>query len=269
MFVKRLFSSVVIVAVFLSFILFSHLPLLLNFGVAILSAAALYEALKSTKYFEGRSLMVCGIVLCFVLPFAAKISLAAMLGTVYVFAVIIFIFQIIFFKTFNFKHTCVVLTLSVFISFSFSTLVLIRNAEHGLFLLFLVFVSSWGTDVGAYIIGSLLGKHKLCPLVSPKKTVEGAIGGIFFSILCVFICTLCFNLIIDCDFKYYIVLPLTLGASLLSQIGDLIGSIIKRTFDIKDFGNVIPGHGGVFDRFDSLIFVAPYIFIVYTLISPV
>lgn len=269
MFVKRLISAIVIIAVFLCFILFSHMPWVLSIGVALLSACAVFEALKSTKYFEGRSLMVCGIILSVVMPFLARISIGHMLAAAYVFCLVIFFVNIIFFKTFNFKHVCVVATISTIISFFFSIIVPLREMEHGLYYLFLVFISAWMTDCGAYIVGSLFGRHKLCPLISPKKTVEGAIGGVIFAVIGVFICTLCFRLIDVADYKYYVVLPMTIGASVISQMGDLIASIIKRTFNIKDFGNVIPGHGGVFDRFDSLVFVAPYIFIIFNVISPV
>ena len=270
MFLKRFLSSVIIIAVFLALILFSYVPWVLNIGIALLSAAAVYEALMSTKFFEGRSLMVAGVVYALVMPFAAHFSLEIMLLATFVFAMVIFVIQIVFFKTFNFKHTCVVLTVSVVISFFFSTAVFLRAKEpYGLYLLFYLFTSAWMTDVGAYTVGSLMGRHKLCPLVSPKKTVEGAVGGVLFAVLGIFLCTLFFRLITGVQYNYFIVLPVALGAAVTAEIGDLIASIIKRTFEIKDFGNVIPGHGGIFDRFDSIIFVAPYVYFIFNWLSPV
>ncbi len=122
-------------------------------------------------------------------------------------------------------------------------------------LVWLVVLSAFGTDVFAYFSGYLFGKHKLCPKISPKKTIEGSIGGVLGSIiLCgVFGYFLLPNLLIHC---------IIIGAlgSVVAQIGDLTASIFKRKMDIKDYGNLIPGHGGILDRFDSVLFTAPLVF---------
>ncbi len=144
-----------------------------------------------------------------------------------------------------------------YIAFTLSTAVSMRlHMEGGMFLIFLIFIIQWLTDSGAYIVGSTLGKHKLMPKISPKKSVEGAVGGIAVAVVAAVI----FNLI----FK---VLPIgwlilvTVIASILGQIGDLVESAFKRWAGVKDSGNLIPGHGGVLDRFDSLLFIAPFLYI--------
>jgi len=121
--------------------------------------------------------------------------------------------------------------------------------------IWMVFTIAFGTDTFAYLIGSTLGKHKLSPKLSPKKSVEGAIGGIFGS------------LIMTVIYSYYfvqnhfgLIALLAIVASILAQIGDLAASKLKREAGIKDYGNIIPGHGGILDRFDSIIFVAPIVF---------
>lgn len=125
-------------------------------------------------------------------------------------------------------------------------------------LLWIVFLISWGTDTFAYLFGMIFGKRKLCPSISPKKTIEGALGGIFGSLILL-------NL-----FNYFVlknnIVFVTLSGIILSivaQIGDLFASKIKREMGIKDFSNIIKGHGGFLDRFDSIIFVTPLVYIVF------
>lgn len=139
------------------------------------------------------------------------------------------------------------------LSFVFLT----RELEHGVYLVWMIFINSWISDTCAYLTGVMAGRHKLAPVLSPKKSVEGSVGGIVGSALA------------GALFGYYLdavlgtgQLTLLLAAvggvgSVISQIGDLAASAVKRNYDIKDYGNLIPGHGGIMDRFDSVIFTAP------------
>jgi len=140
------------------------------------------------------------------------------------------------------------------IFFSFHVVLIDQFGDYSI-LVWLVFIIAFGTDIFAYFTGYLLGKHKLCPNISPKKTVEGAIGGFVFSIILsgVFSYFLCRDLLVFC---------LITGAigSIMSMMGDLSASIIKRKLKVKDYGNLIPGHGGVLDRFDSVLFTAPTVY---------
>lgn len=138
----------------------------------------------------------------------------------------------------------------LFLGISLSSLILIRN--QSITLTIYLFLISIMTDTYAYIVGSLIGKHKLLEVISPRKTWEGMIGGTFFG---VFISTCFYYLFISSTMPIYAVILITLFLSILGQFGDLVFSAIKRYFSKKDFSNIMPGHGGVLDRIDSILFV--------------
>jgi phosphatidate cytidylyltransferase len=153
---------------------------------------------------------------------------------------------------FGFFYVCVLM----------STVFLVREIdEFGVFVIWVVFIAAWGSDTGGYFVGVPFGKHKLTVL-SPKKSVEGVIGGVALAII------LCagygYALSVFGDFDFSLVLPLAVigaGGAVLSIFGDLAASAVKRNTGIKDFGNVFPGHGGVMDRFDSVLFTAPSVYL--------
>ncbi len=150
---------------------------------------------------------------------------------------------------------------SCYISVLLSCLILIREwSPNGLHLLFLVFLLTWACDIGAYFIGRLLGSTPLCSKLSPHKTVEGAIGGIFFSLGVAVVFRLIFPVL---TFSGSLLFGLALG--FFVQIGDLVESSIKRMGGVKDSGTLIPGHGGILDRFDSILFAAPVAYILIKL----
>lgn len=136
----------------------------------------------------------------------------------------------------------------------------IRILPGGAFTVWLVFVCSWGCDTCAYCVGMLIGKHKMAPVLSPKKSVEGGIGGIVGAALIGVLYALAINHWGNAgvDVLRFAIIGAAGGA--ISQIGDLGASAIKRNYDIKDYGKLIPGHGGILDRFDSVIFTAPIIY---------
>ena len=141
------------------------------------------------------------------------------------------------------------------------------TAAHGIFFILLAAFGAWMTDVFAFFVGSFLGKHKLCPKISPKKTIEGAIGGVLG---CVLASIILYAVFVNFVFKtenvnYLAVALMSAFLSIISMCGDLTASVIKRNFEIKDFGKLIPGHGGILDRIDSLLFVLPAV-VLYLLI---
>lgn len=142
----------------------------------------------------------------------------------------------------------------IYISYFASHLILLDQLG-GFKYTFLVIFSAFGSDVFAYFVGSAMGKHKLCPNISPKKSIEGAIGGLLGSVIIVS----AFVYIFMPDFLIHGIIIGVIG-SIAGQIGDLTASIIKRKIGIKDYGKLIPGHGGLLDRFDSIIFVTPVVF---------
>lgn len=140
-----------------------------------------------------------------------------------------------------------------------SFIYLTRCLEKGLFAVILIFICSWGCDTAAYCVGMLFGKHKLAPVLSPKKSIEGGIGGIVGSIILGILLGL---FLVKCPLnEVWMYAVISAVGAVISQIGDLAASGIKRNENIKDYGRLIPGHGGVMDRFDSVIFTAPVIYL--------
>lgn len=145
----------------------------------------------------------------------------------------------------------------VMLSFIYQT----RMLANGAYIVWLIFLCSWGCDTCAYCVGVLFGKHKMSPKLSPKKSIEGAVGGVCGTVLLTLLYTyLCRNLM-GIDAKQIIILSVIAGiGALISMVGDLTASAIKRNYDVKDYGKLIPGHGGILDRFDSVIFTAPIVY---------
>ncbi len=138
---------------------------------------------------------------------------------------------------------------------------LTRNLEHGLYFVWLIFIGSWICDTCAYAVGISIGKHKLAPVLSPKKSIEGSIGGILGSMVVGFLYGhFLIQQLIDIPYTGILFAIISGVAAIISQIGDLAASGIKRNQNIKDYGKLIPGHGGVMDRFDSVIFTAPLVY---------
>ncbi|WP_312653535.1 phosphatidate cytidylyltransferase [Aminipila sp.] len=144
--------------------------------------------------------------------------------------------------------------------FSFHVTLVEQTGEYGI-LVWLIFLTAFGTDVMAYFTGYAFGKHKLCPTISPKKTIEGSIGGILGSVI---LCGLFGYILIPRLLIHCIIIGVLGGV--VSQFGDLTASIFKRKMGIKDYGNLIPGHGGILDRFDSVLFTAPMIYYYISLV---
>lgn len=146
---------------------------------------------------------------------------------------------------------------AIMLSFVYQT----RMLENGIYLVWLIFICSWGCDTCAYCVGMLFGKHKMAPKLSPKKSVEGAIGGIVGAALLGGVYGIVFQNQMQNAENVIFGFALICGiGGAISQVGDLAASAIKRNYDIKDYGNLIPGHGGILDRFDSVIFTAPIIY---------
>ena len=142
----------------------------------------------------------------------------------------------------------------VYVAVMLSFIYLTRNLPDGKFLVWLIFLCSWGCDTCAYCVGMLIGKHKMAPVLSPKKSVEGAVGGVAGAALLGVIYAAATQGPI---LKYAVICAV---GALISMVGDLAASAIKRNQGIKDYGKLIPGHGGILDRFDSVIFTAPVIY---------
>lgn len=171
----------------------------------------------------------------------------------------------------HFPDVAVAILTVLYIVLSFTSVLLLRRQEHGEYLYLLVFIGPFVTDVFAYFTGVFFGKHKLIKEISPKKTIEGSIGGTIFGTLSfllfgfvVSLITQHFDALPDLVPNYFILACNGLIVSVFSQIGDLTTSWIKREHGIKDYGRIFPGHGGVMDRFDSVLMTAPLLLIFST-----
>ena len=144
---------------------------------------------------------------------------------------------------------------------------LIYGTNHeisGKVLIWLVIFSAWGTDTFAYCVGMTLGKHRFSK-VSPKKSVEGCIGGLVGSVLVCVVYSLCINHFMGLNIPLLTVGLITAALSIVGQFGDFAASVIKRYFEIKDYSNLFPGHGGMIDRIDSIIFIAPFAYFLFSM----
>jgi len=151
----------------------------------------------------------------------------------------------------------------VYVALLSTFLLLLRGTPHGVRLVFFLLFVTWAGDIGAYLVGRSLGSHRLCPQVSPAKTIEGSFGGILFSIVIALTCQATFLNTISIGHC----LIMALGINVLNQIGDLSESAIKRACNVKDSGKILPGHGGILDRIDSLLFAAPFLYYYIRLIN--
>ena len=180
-----------------------------------------------------------------------------------IFAAMLVLFCYIIFQNnkYNISDISVTVFGVLYIVFLFSFVILIRNMSNGFYYVWLIFIGAFATDTFAYFTGYLFGKHKLMPEISPKKTVEGSIGGILgcaFTMGCYAVYLNFNNLANGIPLYHFVVLGLLCG--IISQIGDWAASAIKRYANIKDYGKIMPGHGGVLDRFDSILFTAPVVY---------
>lgn len=200
------------------------------------------------------------------------------------FVFILLLIMLLNHKTVRLEHIAMCGCAATIIPASLSCIVYVRYiswyAEGGFFpgvfmVVYLLFCA-WFGDSGAFFVGTFLGKHKLCPNISPKKTVEGFLGGVLtVGIVTAVQCAVYNELLLRLPFapegfrmNYFVLVPIGMLASIAGVLGDLTASVIKRQYDVKDFGNLMPGHGGVLDRFDSVLFVAPFLYAVFSAFSP-
>ena len=153
----------------------------------------------------------------------------------------------------------------VYVVILFSFIPLVNSKIHGEYLVWLIFIGAWLSDTAAYYFGKYLGKHKLCPKVSPKKTIEGAIGGFLGGTLgCGIFGIVVSSYVPEVSVIHFFLIGALCG--IMGQFGDLVASSIKRYVGLKDYSNLIPGHGGILDRFDSILFNAVVVFYYLTFI---
>lgn len=247
-------------------ILFLFNTLILNIAVCLTCSLIVYEILCATKMFRKSFLFfVVYIVYSLLFPFLERRYLGnyrfVLVGVFIIFNIFYLLKNSSNVKMYDIFFCCF---FSIFAVLFMCNIIYIRSffKPFGVYYVGLLFLISWICDAGAYFIGLKFGKIKLAPKISPKKTVEGAIGGVVLTCLFVFLYNLVFFKFIFFSVKlnvFAVVLSTAVGV-LFSIVGDLVMSVFKRQNNIKDFGNIIIGHGGVLDRFDSFIFVSAVLY---------
>lgn len=272
---QRIITSVVLFAVALPILIFSKY-IVFQAALAFLSVVAVYEMLGVLGVRSVYFLSVPSYILAVAMPLSSYFANDGRhLSYIILIILAVFVYMLYTFAVAVFKRgalsvgdsaSCFMLV--SYIAVSFSALGLLRVVPGGELLFELVFLAAWVTDIFAYFTGYFLGKHKLIPEVSPKKTVEGAIGGIVFSIIGFMLYGLVIDLVTDYSVRYLILAVMGLVLSVVSQIGDLTASLVKREHGVKDYGFIFPGHGGVMDRFDSIIAVSMPLFVLTVIAAP-
>ena len=266
MFTKRLVSGIVLVI--LAILIVGQGGILLYATTALISLIGLFELYRVMKI-EKNVLGAVGFLSA--LAYYGMVWLENGQQYVTLLAIItLMVLMSIYVFTFP-KYGTEQITVAFFgifyLGIMLSYLYQVRAMADGKYLVWLIFLSSWGCDTCAYCAGMLLGKHRLAPVLSPKKSIEGAVGGVVGSALLGCIYAYFFGVKMDEVSNPMVACAVACAiAAVISQIGDLAASAIKRNHNVKDYGNLIPGHGGVLDRFDSMIFTAPAIYFALTLL---
>jgi len=265
-------TRIIVAVIFLPLIfivLFFLPPYVLTGLISLVSAIAAYEMLHSLW---GKGIDRVRIYTTFsaaLIPIGAYFEITALVFPAVTLALMCLLFTeaILVFKTIRkitFQNILIALFAGAIIPLMLSSLVSLKLMPEGRFFVLLPIISAFLTDAGAYFTGLGLGKKKVFPLVSPKKTVEGCIGGLAVGTTAILIygAILVFTTFHSVVF-WALALYGVIGA-VITQLGDLSFSLIKREFDIKDYGRLIPGHGGMLDRFDSMVFAAPAMYLLVT-----
>lgn len=236
--------------------------------LTIVSIIGLYEIYNAFKI-EIRSLRMVGYVLSIIYFFLIGYEYREYLDIVLILFILIVLIAYVFnFKKIHINEIAKVVFGFIYVTYLISHIYLVRgNPNEGQWLVWLIFISAWGSDTFAYFTGVTIGKNKLVPSLSPKKTIEGLIGGIVGAIILCAVYAYILVLTNNLESSKIIIYALIGGAgSVLSVFGDLVASAMKRNLEIKDFGKIMPGHGGILDRFDSILFTGPFVYFISRII---
>lgn len=267
---KRILVSVVCVPL-IFLILFYAPPIAIPIAVSLLSMIATHEVLWSTGFVQNAKLSGYSILLAGSIPFWVYIGqgMFSALCALFLYFTLVFIEAISSHYAVTMEKMGGAFFFAALIPYFLSTFIRLDQMDSGKFLILTPLIAAFLSDAFALFAGMLFGKHKLAPELSPKKTVEGSVGGVFGAVLGMLIYGAVMQFGFRFQVNYLLLLLYGLIGSVVAQLGDLSFSYIKRQYKLKDFGNILPGHGGVLDRFDSVIFCAPLIEILWRIIPAV
>ncbi|KHD86528.1 phosphatidate cytidylyltransferase [Heyndrickxia ginsengihumi] len=255
---QRILTAVIAAAIFIPFVIYGKIPFILL--TYLMATIALYELLKMGKQSIFSIQGVLSVLLLWVVLWPDKyIHTIERFGFekleyIFVITLLYLSYSVLTKNAFTFEKIGFHVISSLYVGMGFHYFIEVRSI--GLTYVFYALLIIWATDSGAYFVGRALGKNKLWPEISPNKTVEGALGGI----ICALIVAILFSVFSNMDLSTIKLLVIAVILSIFGQIGDLAESAYKRHFGVKDSGNILPGHGGILDRFDSLLFVLPLLY---------
>lgn len=259
MFKTRLLSGIVLVAAALIIIIAGHEVLLA--ATCIISFIGMYELYRIYKM--ERTVVACIGYLSAVIFYLDLYFHFIPDKMLYIWIVLtaLLIAYVLSYPQYHISQITAAFFALFYVAVPLSCIYQIRNMEKGAYIVWLVFLCSWGCDTCAYCVGVVFGKHKMSPVLSPKKSVEGAVGGVVGTfLLTALYCSVFRGQMGITSTQVWIFSAISAVGGVFSMIGDLSASAIKRNHEIKDYGKLIPGHGGILDRFDSMIFTAPAIY---------
>ncbi len=260
MFITRLISGIILLAIMISTVIIGGDVLFaLVVLISLIGLMELYRVINIHKTILALGGYLATIALDFSIRFQHT---DYMFYTIVVLLLLVMAIYVILYPKYKSDQIAMTIFGFVYVSVMLSYLYQLRILESGVYLIWLAFIGAWGSDTCAYCVGMLVGKHKLPSELSPKKSIEGCIGGVVGAALIGFIYATIFKShLTTIDHPQLSLAIIGAVSSILSQIGDLAASAIKRNHGIKDYGRLIPGHGGILDRFDSIIFTAPIVYL--------
>lgn len=287
---KRIISAIIGIIVGVTVLIFDN-KFLYTAVLTVIGSIGVWELIHAVKCDKHK--LLTAVCICFSAFVPTMLNLSVEFNfkrNILVFSFLGFIFILLLImllshETVRLEHIATCGCAATIIPASLSCIVYVRYLPWyadcgfypGVFMVVYLLFCAWFGDSGAYFVGTFLGKHKLCPNISPKKTVEGFIGGVLTVGIVVAIQCAVYNGFLYqmagapydlIRMNYFVLIPVGMLASIAGVLGDLTASVIKRQYDVKDFGNLMPGHGGVLDRFDSVLFVAPFLYAVFSTFSP-
>lgn len=267
---KRITTGVIFMATLL-LVLFLNNSIVDTIFVMLLSVAGIYEYNKCFKAKGYHPISLVGYLSCLIIPLLGNVSSLVISKVLIVAIPIILVMMFGYIVVKKLEVTVVDISITVFsvvyVPFLFSFIKLLFLLPHGRIYAILAFAIATATDTFAYEIGHRFGKHKLSPTVSPKKSIEGSVAGIVAAMVAVCVICIVTNTYFNTEFNIILMTILAALLSVVGQIGDLAASSVKRFCGQKDFSKLLPGHGGILDRFDSVMFIAPILYVCIYLIS--
>ena len=264
---KRIISGIIGLPIVALILIYGNIYVI-DILFSIVAAIAIHEYFNSFKE-SNKPVKWIGYASCILIAFLHIIPMKYLVITLGLTIPVIIALLFIKVVVSNMKTSITDIMITFFgicyVVFFLSFIPLLHGIENGKYLIWFILIAAWGTDTCAYFVGCKYGKHKFSQ-ISPKKSIEGCIGGTIGSIIIALLYTFALNKLVGLEISYIYIALIGGVLSILSQMGDLSASSIKRTVGIKDFGNLIPGHGGMLDRIDSIIFIAPFAFFLLMLI---